>query len=121
VVDYGNSHLTHLSGAGQPLSGATGYTSGLFAFPVAAAVGGSHNVWVVNQSGASVTKVSPDGLQFTNFSCCDGPSSLTFDKLGNVWVTNYYGNSISEISSAGTVVSNGYIGGGAEPSSGCGN
>jgi streptogramin lyase len=112
VVDYGNSHLTHLSGSGQPLSGATGYTSGLFAFPVAAAVDGSHNVWVVNQSGASVTKVSQDGSRFTNFTCCDGPSSLAFDKLGNVWVTNYYGNSISEISNAGTVVSNGYIGGG---------
>ena len=112
VVDYGDSHLTHLSGAGQALSGATGYTSGLFAFPVAAAVDGSHNVWVVNQSGASVTKVSQDGSQFTNFACCDGPSNLAFDKLGNLWVTNYYGNSISEISSAGTVVSNGYIGGG---------
>jgi streptogramin lyase len=113
VVDYGNSHLTHLSGSGQPLSGAAGYTSALFAFPVAAAVDGSHNAWVVNQSGASVTKVSQDGSQFTNFTCCDAPSSLAFDRLGNVWVTNYYGNSISEISSSGTIVANGsYVGGG---------
>jgi streptogramin lyase len=113
VVDYGNSHLTHLSGSGQPLSGAAGYTSALFAFPVAAAVDGSHNAWVVNQSGASVTKVSQDGSQFTNFTCCDGPSSLAFDRLGNVWVTNYYGNSISEISSSGTIVANGsFVGGG---------
>jgi streptogramin lyase len=67
----------------------------------------------VNQSGASVTKVSQDGSQFTNFTCCDGPSSLAFDRMGNVWVTNYYGNSISEISSSGTIVANGsYVGGG---------
>jgi hypothetical protein len=112
VVDYGNSHLTHLSGSGQALSGAAGYTSNLFAFPVAAAVDGSHNAWVVNQSGGSVTKVSPDGSRFTNFSCCDGPSNLAFDRLGNVWVTNYYGDSISEISSSGTIVSKGYVGGG---------
>jgi streptogramin lyase len=115
VVDYGNSHLTHLSSSGQALSGASGYTSPLFTFPVAAAVDGSHNVWVTNQSGAAVTKVSPDGTQFTNYACCDGPSTLAFDKLGNAWVANYYGNSISEISSSGVIVANGtYMGGGID-------
>jgi streptogramin lyase len=113
VVDYGNSHLTHLSSSGQALSGPAGYTSPLFAFPVSAAVDGNHNVWVTNQSGATVTKVSPDGTQFTNFACCDGPSALAFDRLGNAWVANYYGNSMSEISSAGVIVANGtYAGGG---------
>jgi hypothetical protein len=113
VVDYGNSHLTHLSSSGQALSGASGYTSSLFAFPVAAAVDGNHNVWVTNQSGGTVTKVSPDGTQFTNYACCDGPSTMAFDKLGNAWVANYYGNSISEISSAGVVAASGpYMGGG---------
>ncbi len=113
VVDYGNSHLTHLSSSGQALSGASGYTSPLFAFPVFAAIDASHNVWVANQSGSSVTKVAPDGSQFTNYACCDGPSTLAIDRLGNVWVANYYGDSISEISSAGVVLSNGsYVGGG---------
>jgi streptogramin lyase len=113
AVDYGNSHLTHLSSSGQALSGPTGYTTPLFAFPVAAAVDGNHNVWVTNQSGATVTKVSPDGTQFTNFVCCDGPSTLAFDRLGNAWVANYYGNSMSEISNSGVIVANGtYAGGG---------
>jgi hypothetical protein len=107
VVDYGNSHITHLSSAGQALSGASGYTSAFLAFPVAAAIDGSHNVWVANQSGGSVTKVAPDGSQFTNFACCDGPSNLAIDRLGNVWVDNYYGNSVSEISSSGVVLANG--------------
>jgi len=116
VVDYGNSHLTHLSSSGQALSGATGYTSPLLAFPVAAAIDGNHNVWVANQQnlgGSTVTKVTPDGSQFTSYNCCNGPSSLAIDQRGNVWVANYYGNSISEISSSGVVLSNGsYTGGG---------
>jgi hypothetical protein len=113
VVDYGDSHLTHLSSSGQALSGASGYTSPTLAFPVAAAIDGGHNVWVANQSAATVTKVSPDGSQFTSYTCCNGPSNLAIDRLGNVWVANYYGDSISELSSAGTVISNGaYTGGG---------
>jgi streptogramin lyase len=69
----------------------------------------------VNQSGGSVTRVSPDGSQFTSFACCDGPSTLAFDQQGNAWVANYYGNSMSEISSAGVIVANGtYAGGGID-------
>lgn len=115
VVDYGNSHLTHLSSSGAPLSGSSGYTSPLFAFPVFAAVDGGHNVWVTNQSGSTVTEVAPNGANFTNFSSGDGPSTLAIDQLGNVWVANYYGNSVSEILSSGTVVSGGgYVGGGVD-------
>jgi len=114
VVDYGDSHVTHLSSSGQALSGSAGYTSGLLAFPVAAAVDSSHNLWIANQSGPAVTKMTSDGSQFTNYNCCDGPSSLAIDKLGNVWVGNYYGNSISEISCAGVVSSVPYVGGGID-------
>jgi streptogramin lyase len=115
VVDYGNSYLTHLSGTGQPLSGSMGYTSTQLAFPVTAAIDGSHNVWVADQSGGTVTRVKPDGSQFTSYVCCDLPSSLAIDQLGNVWVANYYGNSISEVSCAGVVVAAGtYAGGGID-------
>jgi streptogramin lyase len=113
VVDYGNSHVTHLSSSGQALSGTTGYTTPLFAFPVAGAVDGNHNLWVVNQSDVTVTKVAPDGSQFTNYSCCNRPSGLALDQKGNVWVANYGGSSVSEISSAGVVIANGtYTAGG---------
>jgi streptogramin lyase len=115
VVDFGNSHLTHLSSSGQALSGDKGYTSPLLAFPVAAAIDGSHNVWIANQGGATVTKVSPDGSTFTNYTCCNAPSTLALDQMGNIWVANYYGNSLSEISSAGAIVSSGaYTGGGLD-------
>lgn len=112
VVDYGNSHLTHLSSSGQALSGTSGFSSPQIAFPVAAAVDSSHNVWVVNQSSGTVTRVSTDGSQFTSFACCNAPSNLAIDRLGNVWISNFYGDSISEVSAAGTVLSNGYTGGG---------
>jgi streptogramin lyase len=115
LVDYGDSHLTHLSNSGQVLSGATGYASPTLVFPVAAAIDGSHNVWVANQGAATVTKVAANGSQFTSYTCCNAPSGLAIDQLGNVWVTNYYGNSISELSDSGAVVSNGaYTGGGID-------
>jgi streptogramin lyase len=103
VVDYGNSHVTHLSSGGQALSGSSGYTSTYYAFPVAGAIDGSHDFWVANQSGTSVTKVSADGSQFTNYTCCDGPAGLAIDQKGNVWAANYAGNSVSEVSSTGTI------------------
>jgi hypothetical protein len=119
VVDYGDSHLTHLSSSGQPLSGADGVTSPLLAFPDAVAIDENHNVWVAESAQPLgswvVTKVSPDGSQFTNYPCGGGPAGLAIDQLGNVWVANYYGNSISELSSSGVVLSNGsYAGGGID-------
>jgi sugar lactone lactonase YvrE len=113
VLDYGNSHLAHLASSGQALSGSAGYTSQYLALPDSGAVDSSHNLWVANQAGASVTKVSPDGSQFTNFLCCDEPAGIAIDRLGNAWVTNFYSNSISEISSAGVILSNqAYLNGG---------
>ena len=104
VVDYGNSHLTHLSSSGQALSGTAAYTSALLAFPDAVAIDGSHNVWVANQSRAGgVTKVAPDGSQVHQLPLLRRPAGLAIDRLGNVWVANYYGNSVSEISSAGAI------------------
>lgn len=112
IVDYGNSHLTHLSNSGQALSGASGYSSSQLAFPVAVAIDTGRNLWIANQSAGTITKVSPDGSQFTSYTCCNAPSSLAIDHEGNVWVANYYGDSISEISASGTILSNGYTGGG---------
>jgi streptogramin lyase len=119
VADNGDSHLTHLSSSGQAFS-ASGYTSPLLAFPVAVAIDASHNVWVANLTAPAssppvVTRVSPDGSQFTAYPVGDGPSGLAIDQHANVWVANYYSNSISELSSAGADLSNGgYTGGGLD-------
>jgi len=80
-------------------------------------VDGNHNGWVANQGVDYITRVTPDGKQFTNVHCCDSPDGLAIDQLGYIWASNYYGNSISQISSAtNAVISPGYQGGGlAQP------
>ena len=44
-----------------------------FALPVAAALDGSHNLWVANQAGSSATKVSPDGSSSPISSAATNP------------------------------------------------
>ncbi len=79
---------------------------------MAIALDASHNAWIANMSGNNITRVSPDGQQFTNVACCNAAAGLALDAAGNVWVANYLGDSVSEVSATGTVISNGYTGGG---------
>jgi len=108
IIDYGNQSLTLLSNTGQPLSGAKGYTSSQISFPVAIALDTNHNGWIANSEATTVTKVSPDGSQFTSYDCCNYPHGIAIDQRGFVWVANYLGDSISQLASDGTVVSSGY-------------
>ncbi len=108
VADNYNSRVTLLSSTGDPLSGANGYTAPSLAFPVAIAVDANHNGWVANVEDVTVTKVAPDGTQFTPYSCCNGPAGIAIDQRGNVWIANYYGDSISQIDAHGTIISTGY-------------
>ena len=112
VVDYGNSHLTLLSGSGSPLSGANGYTAANLVFPSAIATDSKCNAYVANQSGNTITRVIADGSSFTDFVVGQGPTSVAVDSADNVWSANYYANSVGLVSSAGTVLSgSGYTGG----------
>ena len=99
-----------LSRTGQPLSGATGYSSTQLGFPISLAIDANHNAWVGNTYGNTVTKVSPDGSQFTSYSCCDWAGGIAIDQRGDVWVANYMADSISQLASDGTVISSGYSG-----------
>jgi sugar lactone lactonase YvrE len=108
VIDYRNQHLTLLSSTGQPLSGTTGYGPSTLQFPISLAIDASHNAWIGNSNGGTVTKVSPDGSQFTSYSCCNWAGGIAIDQRGFVWVANYQGNSISQLAGDGTVISNGY-------------
>jgi streptogramin lyase len=106
VADWGDSQLTHLSSAGQELSGSP-YSSSQLIDPYVGAIDAGHNVWVSNEGGTTVTRVTQDGSQFTSYDCCNGPEGLAIDQSGNVWVPNFDGDSVSEISSSGAVLSNG--------------
>jgi streptogramin lyase len=113
VVNYGNSHITLLSGSGSPLSGATGYTAANLEFPAAVATNSKCNAFVANQSSNTITRVLADGSAFTDYVVGQGPTSVAVDSADNVWSANFYANSVGLVSSTGTVLSGGgYIGGG---------
>ena len=112
VVDYGNSHLTRLSGDGSPLSGSSGFTAANLEFPAAVATDSKCNAFVANQSSNTITRVLADGTAFTDYVVGQGPTSVAIDSADNVWSANFYANSVGLVSSAGTVLSgNGYTGG----------
>ena len=112
VVNYGNSHITLLSGSGSPLSGATGYAAANLQFPSAVATDSKCNAYVANQSSSTITRVLADGSAFTDFVVGQGPTSVAVDSADNVWSANFYGNSVGLVSSSGTVLSgSGYTGG----------
>jgi streptogramin lyase len=112
VVNYGNSHITLLSGSGSPLSGGTGYTAANLEFPAAVATDSKCNAFVANQSSNTITRVLADGSAFTDYIVGQGPTSVAIDSADNVWSANFYANSVGLVSSAGTVLSGGgYTGG----------
>jgi streptogramin lyase len=113
VVNYGNSHVTLLSGSGSPLSGASGYTAANLEFPAAVATNSKCNAYVANQSSNTITRVLADGSAFTDYTVGQGPTSVAIDGADNVWSANFYANSVGLVSAAGTVLSGGgYTGGG---------
>ena len=114
IVNYGNAHLTLYSSTGQVLSGTGGLFAPSFAFPAAIVVDANHNAWIGDQNDSFITRISSDGTQNLPVSCCSSPNGLAIDQRGYVWAANYAGDSISQISSSGTVVSNGYTGGGLD-------
>lgn len=112
VVNYGNSHVTLLSGSGSPLSGSTGYTAANLEFPAAVATNSKCNAFVANQSSNTITRVLADGSSFTDYVVGQGPTSVAVDGADNVWSANFYANSVGLVSSTGTVLSgSGYTGG----------
>lgn len=113
VIDFGNSHLTVLDLAGNPLSGTNGLTTPKFAFPQVIALDGNHSAWVGNQSDGFVTKVSPDGISFTSYGCCDSPAGIAIDQENNVWVASYRGLYVSRILNTGEVANARYTGAGS--------
>ena len=85
------------------MSGTTGYASSQFAFADAIAIDANHNGWVANSEAnpGTVTKVAPDGSQFTSYACCNWPAGVAIDQRGFVWIANYMGDSISQLASDG--------------------
>jgi streptogramin lyase len=78
--------------------------------PYGLAVDAAGNVWVTNESGASVTELSPVGAVLSGAAGFTGggllgPKGIAIDTSGNAWIANAGGSSVVELSPAGSVLS----------------
>jgi len=86
--------------------------------PYGLAIDASGDVWVTNQGGASVTKMSSAGAVLSGASGFTGggllgPKGIAMDKTGDAWIANTGASSVVEISPTGSVLSgaSGFTGG----------
>jgi streptogramin lyase len=89
--------------------------------PYGLAIDASGNVWVTNETGASITKMSGLGTVLSGTTGFTGggllgPKGIAVDKSGNAWIANAGGSSIVELGPSGTVLSGtiGFTGGGID-------
>jgi streptogramin lyase len=79
-------------------------TGGGLSGPLNLAVDSTGNIWVANEDGASVTKLSPNGVPLsgsTGFAAGVNPCGIAFDTNGNVWVTSNADSSLTVLNPAG--------------------
>ncbi len=89
--------------------------------PYGLAVDAAGNVWVTNESGASVTELSPVGAVLSGSTGFTGggllgPKGIAIDRSGNAWIANAGGSSVVKLGPTGSVLSgaSGYTGGGID-------
>ena len=98
IADFGDSYMTVLDSTGAAISPAPGFGSGFVEAPVSVAIDANHNAWIGNTGvGPIITRMSPDGTQMVNLTCCDYAAGIAIDQTGNVWTANFEGPSVSQI------------------------
>ena len=76
--------------------------------PYGVAIDGSGNAWVTNESGTTVTALSPAGAVIATPTATGlaGPQGIAIDKTtANVWVANTAGNSVIRFGVSGSTIS----------------
>lgn len=86
------------------------YTDPSIKSPYGLAIDASGNVWVTNETGASVTKLSGIGAVLSGTTGFTGggllgPKGIAVDRSGNAWIANTGGSSVVELSPTGSVLS----------------
>ena len=108
-----NSNLgsvTVLNSSGQPVSGASGFTSGGLNYPVAVAIDPSDgNAWVVNYGNSSLTLLSSTGQPLSGLKGYASdqlvfPVAVAIDANHNAWVANNSGMTVTKVSADGSQV-----------------
>ncbi|MBB5063838.1 NHL repeat-containing protein [Granulicella mallensis] len=101
VANAGDSTVTLLNNSGVALASSIGAGSGLISEPEAIAVDSARNAWIGNTgAGPTITRISPDGSQMMNITCCDHPVGIAIDQKDNVWTANFLDDSISLITNS---------------------
>ncbi|MGA9875809.1 MAG: hypothetical protein WBQ21_08370, partial [Solirubrobacteraceae bacterium] len=108
--------VTELNSAGQPISGANGYTTGGFNCPIAIAIDTNSSAWVVNNGNAHLTVLSTTNGQPTSGTAgypaagttdpLAFPSSVALDASHNAWIGNQSSTFITKVSPDGTQFTN---------------
>ncbi len=77
--------------------------SGTLATPYGVAIDASGDAWVTNETGTTVTEISPSGSALANATATGlaGAEGIAIDRTGNVWVANTLGNSVVKFSLTG--------------------
>jgi sugar lactone lactonase YvrE len=106
-VNGGYGSVTVLSSTGQLISGATGFTAGGIAYPIAIAIDTNSTAWVTDSHNASITLLSSTGQPLS------GPTGYTWPHLAysfgiaidanhNGWATSNEDDTITKISPDGS-------------------
>ena len=106
-VNGGLGSVTVLSPTGQVISGATGFSSGGIAYPIAIAMDTNATVWVVDNHNASVTLLSSAGQPLSGAKGYTWPQlafgdAVAIDANHNGWVASSEDNSLTKISADGS-------------------
>ena len=97
------------------------YTDPSIKSPYGLAIDASGSIWVTNETGASVTKLSGIGTILSGATGFTGggllgPKGIAIDRSGNAWIANTGGSSIVKLGPSGTLLSgaSGFTGGGID-------
>ena len=106
-VNGGLGSVTVLSSTGQVISGASGFSSGGIAYPIAIAIDTNATAWVVDNHDASVTLLSSTGQPLSGTKGYTWPQlgfgdAVAIDANHNGWVASSEDNSLTRVSPDGS-------------------
>ncbi len=109
-VNGGYGSVTVLSSTGQLISGATGYTAGGIAYPIAIAIDTNSTAWVIDYWNQHLTLLSSTGQPLSGAtgygpSTLQFPVSLAIDANHNAWIGNSYGGTVAKVTPDGQFTS----------------
>jgi sugar lactone lactonase YvrE len=101
VADVGNNSILALNASGTVTNQLTGYAG-----PQGTAMDSAGNLYVANNSSATIVQVPTSGgtaVTFATLPAGSGPQGLVFDNAGNLYVVNNGTSTISKVAPDGSV------------------